>query len=132
MANAAAERITGSLDIYDPEHRREASVNFITCHDGFTLHDLYSYNEKHNEENGWDNTDGESNNNSWNCGVEGPTDDPDIIKLRKKMVRNAFTLLLLSKGTPMIWQEMSSEIHNTAITIHIAKIMKSHGLIGRI
>lgn len=102
MANAAAERITGSLDIYDPEHRREASVNFITCHDGFTLRDLYSYNEKHNEKNGWDNTDGESNNNSWNCGVEGPTDDPDIIKLRRKMVRNAFTLLLLSRGTPML------------------------------
>ncbi len=102
MANAAAMRITGSLDIYDPEKRNEASVNFITCHDGFTLQDLYSYNEKHNEENGWDNTDGEQNNNSWNCGVEGETDDPEIIALRKRMVRNAFTLLLLSRGTPMI------------------------------
>lgn len=102
MANAAAQRITGSLDIYDPTKRSGASVNFITCHDGFTLNDLYSYDHKHNEENGWDNTDGENNNYSWNCGVEGPSDDPKIEALRKRMIRNAFTLLLLSRGTPML------------------------------
>lgn len=102
MANAAAIRIAGSIDIYDPEIRDDASINFITCHDGFTLHDLYSYNEKHNEANGWDNTDGENNNNSWNCGVEGETEDPKVIALRRRMVRNAFTILLLSRGTPMI------------------------------
>ena len=98
----AYNRITGSLDLYDPADRGEcATVNFFTCHDGFTLYDLYSYNEKHNEANGWDNTDGETWNNSWNCGVEGDTDDPEIMKLRKKMMRNAFTVLLCSRGSAM-------------------------------
>lgn len=98
----AYNRITGSLDLYDPADRGEcATVNFFTCHDGFTLYDLYSYNEKHNEANGWDNTDGETWNNSWNCGVEGDTDDPEILKLRKKMMRNAFTVLLCSRGSAM-------------------------------
>ncbi len=95
----AAQRITGSQDIYC--NIQNCSINFITCHDGFTLNDLYSYNEKHNEANGWNNTDGANDNNSWNCGVEGPTDDPGINALRKKMMRNAFTVLMCSHGTPM-------------------------------
>ena len=103
MAHAAAERIGGSRDIYNPEHRGlNASVNFITCHDGFTLNDLYSYNSKHNEANGWDNTDGENNNNSWNCGVEGETDSEHVLKLRKRMMKNAIAVLLSSHGTPMV------------------------------
>ena len=103
LANVIAERITGSHDLYDPIHRgHNASVNFITCHDGFTLHDLYSYSEKHNEDNGWNNTDGDNNNNSWNCGAEGDTDDENILKLRKRMIKNACAVLLGSRGTPMI------------------------------
>lgn len=103
-AMAAANRIIGSPDIYDPEHRGcEASVNFLTCHDGFTLYDLYSYNYKHNEANGWGNTDGESNNRSWNCGWEGETDDPEILKLRYRLIRNAAATLLCSRGTPMFF-----------------------------
>ncbi|WP_310605220.1 glycogen debranching protein GlgX [Anaerosporobacter sp.] len=102
FAAAAAARITGSEDLYDPEVRGEnASVNFITCHDGFTLYDLYSYNSKHNEANGWNNTDGESNNRSWNCGVEGETDDPEILKLRHRLMKNAFAVLMVSRGIPM-------------------------------
>lgn len=101
MAQAAALRISGSHDIYDPVERKNASVNFITCHDGFTLHDLYSYNKKHNEKNGWNNTDGADDNNSWNCGIEGETEDEKIKELRYRMMRNAETLLLCSRGTPM-------------------------------
>lgn len=102
FAVTAAHRISGSLDLYDPSVRGEnASVNFITCHDGFTLYDLYSYNQKHNEANGWDNTDGASDNYSWNCGIEGETDDAEIIRLRKRMVKNACVTLLCSRGTPM-------------------------------
>ena len=101
MAQAAALRIVGSHDIYDPSGRQNASVNFITCHDGFTLHDLFAYNEKHNERNGWNNSDGANDNNSWNCGVEGETDDPEINTLRGRMVRNAFALLMCSRGIPM-------------------------------
>ena len=89
-AGAAAQRIIGSPDLYDPQTRgKNASVNFITCHDGFTLYDLYAYNTKHNEANGWNNTDGSNDNRSWNCGVEGDTADPAIITLRKRMIRNA-------------------------------------------
>lgn len=103
LAQAAANRITGSLDLYNPEHRgNAASVNFITCHDGFTLWDLYSYSYKHNEKNGWNNTDGDSNNNSWNCGIEGSTDDIAILNLRKKLIRNACAVLLCSRGIPML------------------------------
>ena len=88
MAGTAINRIIGSTDLYDPVHRGEsASVNFLTCHDGFTLYDLYSYNTKHNEKNGWNNTDGDNNGNSWNCGVEGETDDPQIEGLRRRMVK---------------------------------------------
>lgn len=104
MVGAAAARITGSLDLYNPEVRgRNASVNFLTCHDGFTLYDLYSYNQKHNEENGWDNTDGANDNRSWNCGVEGETTDEEILKLRRRLVRNACAVLLASRGTPMFF-----------------------------
>ena len=98
-----ASRLTGSSDLYAANDRRPtASINFVTAHDGFTLHDLVSYNEKHNEANKEDNRDGESHNRSWNCGVEGPTDDPDIIQLRGRQIRNFLTTLLLSQGTPMI------------------------------
>lgn len=103
MEEAAANRIVGSPDLYSPDTRGHlASVNFITCHDGFTLHDLYTYNYKHNEANGWDNTDGTNDNYSWNCGVEGETDDPEVNKLRKKLMRNAMATLLLSRGVPML------------------------------
>ena len=99
----AATRITGSRDIYDPEKRGlRASVNFLTCHDGFTLNDLYSYSEKHNEQNGWENADGTNDNRSWNCGIEGRTEDEDIKALRRKLMRNAMAVLLLSRGTPML------------------------------
>ena len=102
FAAAAVQRIAGSPDLYDPAHRgANASVNFITCHDGFTLYDLYAYSEKHNEENGWDSTDGGDDNRSWNCGVEGATDDPVILALRHRLMRNACAVLLCSRGTPM-------------------------------
>ncbi|MGB3335424.1 MAG: glycogen debranching protein GlgX [Mycobacterium sp.] len=98
-----ASRLTGSSDLYEATGRRpSASINFVTCHDGFTLADLVSYNEKHNEANGEDNRDGESHNRSWNCGVEGPTDDPEILALRAHQVRNIMATLLISQGTPMI------------------------------
>lgn len=98
----AALRVLGSPDIYGHEEREpEQSVNFITCHDGFTLADWVSYNVKHNEANGEDNRDGSNENFSWNCGVEGPTSDPDVVALRQRQIRNAFTLLLISLGTPM-------------------------------
>ncbi len=98
-----AYRLSGSSDLYELSGRRPAaSINFVTAHDGFTLRDLYTYNEKHNEANGEDNRDGEKNNHSWNCGVEGPTDDPEINALRLKMQRNALTTLLISQGVPML------------------------------
>ncbi|MBD5556779.1 MAG: glycogen debranching enzyme [Roseburia sp.] len=104
MAGTAITRITGSRDMYDPAHRgMSASVNFLDCHDGFTLYDLYSYNVKHNEKNGWNNTDGDNNGNSWNCGVEGETDDPQIKKLRRRMVKNAFATLMCSRGPAMFY-----------------------------
>ncbi|MCD8098850.1 MAG: glycogen debranching enzyme [Lachnospiraceae bacterium] len=108
----AAYSICGSPDLYgggteEMDNYRgdydglNSCVNFITCHDGFTMYDLYSYNEKHNEINGWDNTDGHNDNRSWNCGVEGETDDPEVLKLRFRMIRNACALLMCSRGTPM-------------------------------
>ncbi|MFC8044950.1 glycogen debranching protein GlgX [Nocardia sp. NPDC057353] len=98
-----ASRLTGSSDLYEATGRRpSASINFITAHDGFTLRDLVSYNEKHNEANGEDNRDGESHNRSWNCGVEGPTDDPEILALRARQSRNLLATLVLSQGTPML------------------------------
>ena len=102
LAGPAAQRITGSKDLYDPEYRgSNASVNFLTCHDGFTLWDLYSYNQKHNEANGWNNTDGTDDNRSWNCGAEGETEDPQVLELRRRLARNAMAVLLMSRGTPM-------------------------------
>jgi isoamylase len=98
-----AYRLTGSPDLYETTGRRPyASINFVTAHDGFTLRDLVSYNEKHNEANGEDNRDGENHNRSWNCGVEGPTNDPDINKLRSRQQRNLLTTLFFSQGIPMI------------------------------
>jgi isoamylase len=97
-----AGRITGSADLYEDYRRPTASVNFITAHDGFTLNDLVSYNEKHNEANGEDNNDGESHNRSWNCGAEGPTDDAAINELRARQKRNLLTTLFLSQGVPML------------------------------
>jgi len=98
-----ASRLTGSSDLYEATGRRPgASINFVTAHDGFTLNDLVSYNEKHNEANGEDNRDGESHNRSWNCGVEGPTDDPDVVALRWRQMRNFWATLMVSQGTPMV------------------------------
>lgn len=104
MAGNAITRITGSRDLYSPESRgHKASVNFLTCHDGFTLYDLYSYNDKHNEKNGWNNTDGDNNGHSWNCGSEGETDDPNVNGLRRRLIKNAFAALLCSRGPAMFF-----------------------------
>jgi glycogen operon protein len=103
LVSEMASRIAGSSDIFGYRGRRPwASINFITAHDGFTLHDLVSYNDKHNEANGEENRDGHEPNFSWNCGVEGPTDDPEIISLRDQQKRNLFATLLLSLGVPML------------------------------
>jgi glycogen operon protein len=101
--SGVAARILGSPDIYGHKEREaEQSINFVTCHDGFTLNDLVSYNRKHNEANGENNRDGSEDNLSWNCGVEGPTDDPSVAALRNRQVKNFFALELLSAGTPML------------------------------
>jgi isoamylase len=98
-----AYRFTGSSDLYESNGRTPyASINFVTAHDGFTLNDLVSYDEKHNEANGEDNRDGTDDNRSWNCGVEGPTDDPDVLALRRRQRRNLLVTLLLSQGVPML------------------------------
>lgn len=105
----AAWSISGSGDLYggyyDNTHSNYAGynscVNFLTCHDGFTLYDLYAYNDKHNKANGWNNTDGANDNRSWNCGAEGETDDPEVLSLRRRMIRNACAVLMCSRGTPM-------------------------------
>jgi glycogen operon protein len=98
-----AARLTGSSDLYQSDGRRPyASINFITAHDGFTLHDLVSYNEKHNEANGEGNRDGDSNNLSWNCGAEGPTEDKEVNALRRRQMRNFLATLMLSQGVPML------------------------------
>jgi glycogen operon protein len=98
-----ANRFTGSSDLYEPTGRRpHASINFVTAHDGFTLRDLVSCNEKHNEANGEQNRDGESHNRSWNCGVEGDTQDPAVLELRARQQRNIIVTLLLSQGVPML------------------------------
>jgi isoamylase len=107
-----ADRLLGSAAIYGHKEREaEQSVNFITCHDGFTLNDLVSYNSKHNEENGEDNRDGTNDNRSWNCGVEGPTDDPEVEKLRNRQVKNFLTITMLSIGMPMLL--MGDEVRRT-------------------
>lgn len=105
----AAWSISGSGDLYGSAQvggstryaGYNSSVNFLTCHDGFTLYDLYSYNEKHNERNGWNSTDGTNDNRSWNCGAEGETDNPEVLSLRYRMIRNACAVLMCSRGTPM-------------------------------
>jgi glycogen operon protein len=98
-----ANRFTGSSDLYEDDGRKPyASVNFVTAHDGFTLRDLVSYNEKHNEANGEDNRDGESHNRSWNCGAEGPSDDPAVNTMRARQQRNFLTTLILAQGIPML------------------------------
>jgi glycogen operon protein len=102
-AGEVGYRLSGSSDLYQNDGRRPySSINFITAHDGFTLADLVSYNDKHNEANGEGGNDGDSHNLSWNCGVEGPTDDPEILKLRQRQQKNLMATLLLSQGTPMI------------------------------
>ena len=112
MAPEAAKRMIGSPDLYSDKPAEQgrsprgylgynSSVNFITCHDGFTLYDLYAYNGKHNEANGWGNSDGADDNRSWNCGEEGPSSNPEIEKLRTRMMKNAMGILLMSRGTPM-------------------------------
>jgi glycogen operon protein len=107
-----ADRIVGSPELYGHEEREaEQSVNFVTCHDGFTLNDLVSYNEKHNEANGEGNRDGANDNGSWNCGVEGPTDDPGIEKLRNRLVKNFLTVTMMSLGVPMFL--MGDEVRRT-------------------
>lgn len=103
MLGEFAERFTGSSDLYKDDSRSPtASINFITAHDGFTLADLVSYNEKHNDQNGENNNDGDGNNRSWNCGAEGPTEDEEVVRLRKKQQRNFLTTLFLSIGVPML------------------------------
>ena len=103
LARAVAYRLTGSPDIYDREEREaEQSINFVTCHDGFTLNDLVSYDRKHNEANGEGNRDGSDSNLSWNCGAEGDTSDPEVERLRKRQIKNLLTLTLLAIGTPML------------------------------
>lgn len=93
-----ADRLTGSAEIYQDDGRRPlASINYVTCHDGFTPHDLVAYDRKHNEANGEENRDGESHNRSWNCGVEGETDDPEVLELRARQMRN-FIATLISFG----------------------------------
>jgi glycogen operon protein len=107
-----ADRIVGSPEIYGHKQREaEQSVNFVTCHDGFTLNDLVSYNQKHNDANGEDNRDGANDNYSWNCGIEGPTDDPAVEKLRNRQVKNYLTVTLMSLGVPMIL--MGDEVRRT-------------------
>jgi isoamylase len=157
MLGEFAARFTGSPDLYQGDYRRPtASINFITAHDGFTLHDLVSYNEKHNEANGENNQDGESHNRSWNCGAEGATDDRAIMELRQKQKRNFLTTLFLSQGVPMLvagdeisrtqqgnnnaycqdneiswvnWEDMDSELLNFAR--NLIKLRRSHPVFCR-
>jgi len=112
MIPRLAARLTGSPDLYrQPDREPNRSINFVTCHDGFTLNDLVSYNEKHNQANGEDNHDGSDLNWSWNCGVEGPSDDPAVEALRQQQIKNLFTILFLSQGTPMLL--MGDEVRRT-------------------
>jgi isoamylase len=114
VVGKVADRLLGSPEVYGHKQREaEASVNFVACHDGFTLNDLVSYNQKHNEANGEQNRDGADDNRSWNCGVEGPTDDPAIERLRNRQVKNFLTLTMLSLGVPMI--VMGDEVRRTQL-----------------
>ena len=115
-----ASRLTGSADLYENSGRRPvASINFVTAHDGFTLRDLVSYNEKHNEANGEGNNDGESHNRSWNCGVEGPTDDDQVLTLRARQQRNFLATLLLSQGVPMLAARRRARPHPAGQQQHL-------------
>jgi glycogen operon protein len=110
--SGVATRLLGSPDLYASKQREpEHSINFVTCHDGFTVNDLVSYDQKHNEANGEENRDGTNDNLSWNCGVEGPTDDPGIEALRNRQVKNLLALTLLAAGTPMLL--MGDEVRRT-------------------
>ncbi len=127
-----ASRLTGSADLYEHSGRRPvASINFVTAHDGFTLRDLVSYNEKHNEDNGEDNNDGESHNRSDNMGAEGPTDDIDINRRRARQQRNFLATLLLSQGVPMISTATNSAARSTATTTATRRTTSSRGSTGR-
>lgn len=159
LSRVAASRIMGSRDIYDPRVRgNNASVNFLNCHDGFTLWDMYCYNYKHNEANGWSNTDGTDDNRSWNCGFEGETDDVEINATRKKLAKNAMTALLMSRGTPMFlagdeflnsqfgnnntycqdseiswlnWTDLEKNREHYRFTKHLIKFRKEHHVIRK-
>lgn len=111
MAGAFARRLTASVDLYAPHRDPNRAVNFVTCHDGFTLNDLVSYNHKHNETNGEDNRDGHNDNHSWNCGVEGTTDDPEILALRRRQMSNLLLTVFVAQGTPMLL--MGDEVQRT-------------------
>jgi glycogen operon protein len=114
MLDELAARILGSPDIYSqPDRETHRSINFVTCHDGFTLNDLVSYNEKHNQDNGENSRDGANDNHSWNCGVEGATEDPHIQFLRQKQIKNLLTILCVSQGTPMFL--MGDEVQRTQL-----------------
>ena len=129
--SGVASRLLGSPDLYGGQEREpEQSINFITCHDGFTLNDLVSYNTKHNEANGEENRDGSDDNLSWNCGVEGPTDNPEIERIRNRQVKNFLAVTLLSLGAPMLL--MGDEVRRTQgeTTTLTARTTKSVGLIG--
>ena len=127
-----ASRLTGSSDLYEHSGRKPiASINFVIAHDGFTLRDLVSYNEKHNEANGEDGNDGESHNRSWNCGVEGPTDDPEVNALRLRQQRNFLTTLLLCQGVPMLAaRRRARAAPRAATTTATARTTRSPGSTG--
>ena len=132
-AGRVAARLFGSPDLYGHEEREaEQNVNFVTCHDGFTLDDLVSYNDKHNEANGEENRDGTAWNLSWNCGVERLTADPAVERLRTRRVKNVFTLTLLALGVPMLL--MGDEVRRTqrGNNVPTARITPSVGLTGRL
>jgi isoamylase len=156
-----ASRLAGSYDLFvtpDGERSPFHSINFVTCHDGFTMNDLVSYNEKHNERNGENNRDGPNDNESWNCGVEGPTDDPEIDALRRKQIKNLLTLLFTSQGTPMLlygdemrrtaegdnntvfqdnhlnwinWENAKTHAEILSFTKHLIAFRKRHGIVRR-
>jgi glycogen operon protein len=126
-----AFRLSGSPDIYQKEEREpEQSINFVTCHDGFTLNDLISFDSKHNEANGEGNRDGTDHNLSWNCGVEGPTEDPEVERLRSRQVKNFLTLTLLAIGTPMLLMGDEFGAPKVATTTPSARTTKSPGSTG--
>jgi glycogen operon protein len=125
------DRLLGSPGIYGHEKREPAQrVNFVTCHDGFTLNDLVSYNQEHNEATGENNRDGADDNRSWNCGAEGPTDDPEVKKLRNRQVKNFLTVTMLSLGMPMILGGMKCGAPTGATTMPTARTTRSAGSTG--